>query len=138
MAVKMKYSVALASLSLTPLIDIVFLLLIFFLVATRFADEDRELAVNLPTASEAQPQTAAPRQIVVNIDAENNLYLGSQLMDLDTLRDAMETARLNNPMSQTVIIRADRDCVWNTVAAVTNLCYAIGIHDVKHDTAGSD
>ena len=42
-----------ASLSLTPLIDVVFLLLIFFLVATRFAEEERELDVLLPQASEA-------------------------------------------------------------------------------------
>ena len=140
MAVKMKHGVALGSLSLTPLIDIVFLLLIFFLVATRFADEDRELEVNLPTASEAQPQTATPRQIVINIDAENNIHLGSERVDMEALRDALETAQLNNPMSQTVIIRADRDCAWGTVIAVTNLCKALGFHDddVKHDTSGSD
>ena len=53
MAVKIDKGSALDSLSLTPLIDIVFLLLIFFLVATKFAEEERELAVMLPEASEA-------------------------------------------------------------------------------------
>ena len=51
MAVKIKKGTALGALSLTPLIDIVFLLLIFFLVATRFAEEDRERDVELPSAS---------------------------------------------------------------------------------------
>ena len=53
MAVKIKQGRALAALSMTPLIDVVFLLLIFFLVATRFEQEDRELDVVLPSASEA-------------------------------------------------------------------------------------
>ena len=45
MAVKIKQGRALAALSMTPLIDVVFLLLIFFLVATRFEQEDRALEV---------------------------------------------------------------------------------------------
>ena len=52
MAVRIRKSSVLQSLSLTPLIDVVFLLLVFFLVATRFAEEDRQLDVKLPTASE--------------------------------------------------------------------------------------
>ena len=51
MPVKFKQGQALMSLSLTPLIDVVFQLLLFFIVATRFADEDRELIVPLPDAS---------------------------------------------------------------------------------------
>ena len=62
MAIKLKQGRALGSLSLTPLIDVVFLLLIFFLVATRFAQEDRELDVELPSASEAKPLVASQRR----------------------------------------------------------------------------
>ena len=60
MAVKIKNSRALGTLSLTPLIDVVFLLLVFFLVATRFAQEDRELDVLLPSASTAAAASGAP------------------------------------------------------------------------------
>ena len=67
MAVKIKQGRALAALSMTPLIDVVFLLLIFFLVATRFEQEDRELDVVLPSASEAKPMTVAPEELFVNI-----------------------------------------------------------------------
>ena len=61
MAVKIRKSMLLQSLSLTPLIDVVFLLLIFFLVATRFAEEERSLEVKLPTASESKPMTFKPK-----------------------------------------------------------------------------
>ena len=61
MAVKIRKGNALSSLSLTPLIDVVFLLLVFFLVTTRFAQEDYELNVVLPSASKAQPLIAEPK-----------------------------------------------------------------------------
>ena len=46
--------------TILPLINVVFLILIFFLVATRFAQEDRELDVELPSATEAKPMIASP------------------------------------------------------------------------------
>ena len=55
MAVKIRKGSALASLSITPLVDVVFLLLIFFLVATKFDEEDHALDIQLPEASEAVP-----------------------------------------------------------------------------------
>ena len=67
MAVKIRSSRALGTLNLTPLIDVVFLLLVFFLVATRFAEEDRELDVLLPSASEAAAVTAEPNELAINI-----------------------------------------------------------------------
>ena len=48
MTVKIRKSTVLQSLSMTPLIDVVFLLLIFFLVATRFAEEERSMEMKLP------------------------------------------------------------------------------------------
>ena len=69
MAINIRKGKALEALNLTPLIDVVFLLLIFFLVATRFAQEDRELPVKLPSASNALPMTMEPNEIVINVDA---------------------------------------------------------------------
>ena len=76
MAVKIKQGKALAALSMTPLIDVVFLLLIFFLVATRFEQEDRELDVVLPSASEAQPMTVQPEELFVNIAEDGKIFVG--------------------------------------------------------------
>ncbi len=70
MTVAIKKSTALGKLNLTPMIDVVFLLLIFFLVATRFEEQERELNVVLPQASEAMPLTAKPKELFVNVDRE--------------------------------------------------------------------
>lgn len=137
MAVQFSKSSALQSLSMTPLIDVVFLLLIFFLVATRFAEEDRELDVTLPSASEAKPLIVKPRDVFINIDQQGNYFLGSRQMDVSQLERALAQIGVNNPLTQSVKIRADRRCTWQHVAVAIDLCHRAGIHDVKA-TAGAD
>jgi biopolymer transport protein ExbD len=135
MAVKLEKGSALSSLSLTPLIDIVFLLLIFFLVATRFAEEERELDVVLPSASEAKPLSAKPREVFVNIDKEGAYFVHSKVVDLIQLEDILAQASADNPGTQSVIIRADEACSWKFVVAVMNLCNKVNIMDYKVSTA---
>ena len=66
---KFKRSSVASTLSLTPLIDVVFLLLIFFLVTSEFEEEERRLDIVLPSATSAVPMTSKPREVVVDIDA---------------------------------------------------------------------
>lgn len=135
MAVQIKKDTALTSLSITPMIDIVFLLLIFFLVATRFAEEDRELDVDLPTASEAQPSIAKPLEIVINIDREGRFFLDNRQMSIDEVEKHVHDAVTNNPLSQSAIIRADRQTDWDHVVAVMNACRRAGVRDINPITA---
>jgi biopolymer transport protein ExbD len=138
MAVKIHKGQALTSLSITPLIDIVFLLLIFFLVATRFSEEDRELDVKLPTASEAKPLIAKPKEIEINVDKEGNYYLSGQIADLDQLEQVLSTAIVNNPMNQSVVLRADRRASWDAVVQAIDTCHRVGIYDVIPTTQEQD
>ena len=136
MAVTIKKGTALGSLSMTPLIDIVFLLLIFFLVTTRFSEEDHELEVMLPTASEAKPLVVKPKEIFINIDSDGGYFIGSAKIDLEKMESMLAEADVNNPTGQTVIIRADRRCAWDAVVDAINTCQRAGIHDVRPTTAG--
>ena len=76
-------------LDITPLIDIVFLLLIFFMVMTRFDEEDYKLDVVLPTASEAQPLIAQPRELFINIDEQGNFFVRAQPYDIKQLEELL-------------------------------------------------
>jgi biopolymer transport protein ExbD len=138
MPVTINKGTALSALNLTPLIDVVFLLLIFFLVATRFAEEDRELEVMLPTASEAKPLVVKPREIFINIDKSGNHFLGNRMLNADDLEQALRRANVNNPLGQTVIVRADKRCLWDAVAVAIDACHRAGIHDVRPTCAGDD
>jgi biopolymer transport protein ExbD len=131
MAVELEKETSLFALSLTPLIDVVFLLLIFFLVATEFAEQERELRVLLPEASEAQPLTSRPRELFVNIDAEGRYFVRGETLTLDELQLALKTAWVNNPDRTSVIVRADRRCPWQYVVAAINACLKANIRDYR-------
>lgn len=135
MAIKIKQSRALGALSLTPLIDVVFLLLIFFLVATRFADQDRELDVELPAASEAVPLTVQPKEVFVNINKDGQFFMGGRFMEADEVEDMLRVAVQNNPVNQSVIIRADKRVEFDYVITVMNLCNKVHA-DYTVTTAG--
>ena len=134
MAVKIDKGSALNNLSLTPLIDIVFLLLIFFLVATRFAEEERELDVLLPDASEARPLTEKPRELFVNIDQNGQYYVTGKTLAIDELHPILGAAYVNNPGRASVVIRADKRCDWEFVVAVMDACNKAKIRDYRVTT----
>ena len=127
MAVKIKKGSALSALSLTPLIDVVFLLLVFFLVTARFAQEDYELDVVLPAASEAQPLIAEPKELFVNIDRQGDYVVDGRVMTRDEVEEVLRQAVANNPVNQSVVIRADRRVEFDYVVAIMNLCNRTGV-----------
>ena len=134
MAVSLKRTNAVSSLSITPLIDVVFLLLIFFLVSSRFAEEERELDVNLPSVSEALPATVQPEELVVNIDREGRFFIEGAFRQLEQVEQILNRARANNPLTQAVVIRADKEANWDSVATALNLCKKCGISEYTATT----
>jgi biopolymer transport protein ExbD len=120
--------------NMTPVIDIVFNLLIFFLVAARLAEEDRNLDVRLPSASEARPMTERPREMVINVDEGGNYYIGHERMTLEEVDGVLEAARVNNPLQQSVVIRADKRVQYDAVIQVMNLCKKHAIEQFNLDT----
>lgn len=135
MAVTFKKGRAIGALSLTPLIDVVFLLLIFFLVATRFAEEEREMDVVLPEASAARPMIVEPKQLFVNIDRDGRYFVSGAELDPMQLEQALFQAWTNNPTQQEVIIRGDKSAAWEHIALAMNLCNKANIRNYKVATA---
>lgn len=131
MAVKLPKSQALEHLSITPLIDVVFLLLIFFLVATKFEEEERELGVVLPSASEAKPMTEKPQEMFINISDDGKFIVNREVRTEDQLLADLQQAWTNNPGRQTVIIRADKRVPFQYVATAMNLCNKANINDYR-------
>jgi biopolymer transport protein ExbD len=129
MSVKIKRTSALGSLSITPLIDVVFLLLIFFLVSSRFSEEERELDLNLPSVTEALPATAQPDELVVNVDEQGRYFIDGAFRQVEQVEQILRRAKANNPLTQTVVIRADREANWEPVAIAIGLCKKVGINE---------
>ncbi len=125
-------------LNLTSLMDVVFLLLIFFLVASRFAQEDRELPVQLPSATSAMPMTSEPQEVIVNIDERGSYFVSGAVMDAAALERTLQTAVVNNPTTLSVIIRGDRRVPFQYVVDVMDLCNRLGISNYKVSTASQE
>jgi biopolymer transport protein ExbD len=134
MSVELKKGTATSFLNLTPMIDVVFLLLIFFLVATRFAEEERKLEVVLPSASEAMPMTVEPRQLIINIDDQGNYFVEGNRLNLEDLDQVLERATVNNPLNQTVNIRADKRVPFDAVVQILDLCKRYAVENYSIDT----
>jgi biopolymer transport protein ExbD len=112
--------------NLTPLIDVVFLLLIFFMVSTTF-NRDSELSIELPAAS-ADAQQQQPDAIEVAIDAKGRFYVnGRQLLNTQakTLRQALQAAAGEND-SPPVIISADAMTPHQAVVQIMDAARELG------------
>jgi biopolymer transport protein ExbD len=131
---KFKRSSVASTLSLTPLIDVVFLLLIFFLVTSEFEEEERRLDIVLPSATSAVPMTSKPREVVVDVDSEGSIYLHGQLTSLEELQQLLRVAVESNPTNQTVVIRADRQTSFQPVVSVMDVCNRTGVSDYSVTT----
>ena len=115
-----------ADINLTPLIDVVFLLLIFFMVSTTF-NRDSELSIELPAAA-AEAQKRRPDSIEVAVDAQGRFYVdGRQLLNTQskTLRQALENAAGEND-SPPIIISADAKTPHQAVVQIMDAARVLG------------
>jgi biopolymer transport protein ExbD len=121
------------SVELTPMIDMVFLLLIFFLVATTFQQTEREMQIALPEAASAGPISASLREIVVNVQADGTIIVGGREMDADALRSLIGDAVEQNP-EQKVTVRGDRETPYALIVNALDACKSAGVQEPYLDT----
>jgi biopolymer transport protein ExbD len=107
---------------LTSLIDIVFLLLIYFLLTTNFL-VDEGIKIKLPEAKASAPQTE--EVITVYVDREGRTYLGMEEVSLASLFDKLK-AMIANREDKLVVVRADRAVILNNAVRVMDLAKAAG------------
>ncbi len=113
-------------LNLTPMIDVVFLLLIFFMVATKFAEIERDLAVNPPSARDARPVTAAPKELIINVTLDGRYLVAGVEYPPEDLERLIARTVEEHP-DQAVVIRGDRQAILQLPVDVLNLCEKHGV-----------
>lgn len=111
--------------NLTPVIDVVFLLLIFFLVATRYDQEERELDVVLPEVTQAQPLSMTP-ELVINVMRDGKFRIVQQEVTEQQLSQVLRESHENNP-HQSALIRGDGDVALKYAVRVMGLCNRVGM-----------
>lgn len=107
---------------LTSLIDIVFLLLIYFLLTTNFMVEEG-IKVRLPQAKASAPQTE--EVITVYVDRQGRAFLGTKEVSMAALFDGLKEM-LNGKKDKLVVVRADRAVILNKAVKVMDVAKAAG------------
>lgn len=107
---------------LTSLIDIVFLLLVYFLLTTNFMVEEG-IKIKLPQAKASAPQTE--EVITVYVDREGRAFLGTEEVPLSLLFDRLKQM-IGRQENKLVVIRADRAVILNKAVRVMDLAKAAG------------
>ena len=128
-------------LEITPLIDVVFLLLIFFMLATSF-DERSAFKIDLPKSTAAKTKSTL-KEVQVLVDKDRNVYLGytdnsgkSQNEKLDlTSFVSVVSEKLNNSENKDVIISADKDIDYGFIVEIMSLLKESGASAINIDTA---
>ena len=114
------------SISLPSMTDIVFLLLIFFMVATVMKDSTRRLDVQLPDARGGQ--VAEVRPLTIEISADGSISLNGELTTQEQLAEQLRPTETGE--QRAAIIRADKRLSYGKVIEIMGLCQASGIADI--------
>jgi biopolymer transport protein ExbD len=130
MAVRIKKGRGMMQIPVIPLVDTVFNLLIFFLVATKIAQAEHELALELPNAAHALPLTSKPNEMVINIDSHGDFFIFAQPVTLRELDNVLRTARVDNP-KRPVVVRVDRRCRSQSLVTAMDACTRARIRDFR-------
>ena len=122
------------SLNLTPLIDIVFLLVIFFLVASHAARTESTEPVDLPLiGAAADDTTEVPRRLVVTVTSDESFHVGGRPISLAQVEDLIEDAAAGGQgRDYEVRIRGDRRVAYRVVEPLMVACARSGITRVGY------
>jgi biopolymer transport protein ExbD len=117
--------------NMTPMVDVVLCLLVFFMAATRLYDwDENEFVVNVPEVSDAAPLTAAPDDLVLTVTRPGAVVVGEKTYDLDGLVALLREAR-RQYVNQGVVIRGEASLTYQDLADVLSACDAVGIRNVR-------
>jgi len=133
MAIVKKFEVKLAEGDMTPMIDMVFQLIIFFMVLINFSQEDQNEKIKLPSSELAKPaEKPLENPIVLNLDFNGTLYLGSETATVPGLRpllqveaDALKAKGLA-AKDANIIIRSHQNTAGGLVQELIKKCQEVG------------
>jgi biopolymer transport protein ExbD len=121
------------SINLTPMIDIVFLLIIFFMVGTNFSEmqeQEKDIGLTIPKVTDANALTAAPSNRLIDIFADGKIELDRKAVSIQQLETELRAAREQYPKLG-VVIRGDAEGRYQNVASVMATCRRAEISDLN-------
>jgi biopolymer transport protein ExbD len=122
-----------AELQLAPMLDVVFQLLIFFLVSFEFQRSEMDMKVSVPSAQEGADEKRARGEIIVNVRENGEVIVENQTLTQTQLREKL-SAIAKQHENQPIRLRGDGDCKYQTIVEVIDTCQKAGIWNISFAT----
>jgi len=122
---------------LAPMIDIMFLLLCFFIAAQIYAQWESEIDIKLPTAETGEIPDRLPSEIIVNVRMDGTTVVNQRQLDHDGLSDLLGRIVELYP-GQPVLIRADKKTDYEYVIGVLDICRKVDIWNISFATSAAE
>ena len=121
---------------IAPMVDILLVLLCFFIVTWSFARKEMELDVKVPTAENAKESVPVVNQTVLNVKQDGTIVLNRKVLTPDQLRARLKELSTLFP-DYAIILRGDRNVKYENIVAVMDICREANIWNVAFATAKS-
>lgn len=113
-------------LPLAAMVDILFLLLIFFMTASTMRDQELRMEIALPDSQTSEAPGAIPPGIIVTFDRESRIFIGMREVSLAQLQDLFREIAAATP-NETVVVRGDIGGDWGLGIKIVDLASALGL-----------
>ena len=114
------------ALALTSMLDVIFLLLCFFVTASVFSQWESEISISLPSASSAETPGRLPGEVILNVARDGSVTVNARKLTLDDLGGRLRKVAEFYP-GQPVVIRADRETSYDSLVKVIDTCRGAGV-----------
>jgi len=119
---------------MAPMVDVVFLLLCFFVTSQIFTQWEAEIDVNLPTAQSSENPGRLPGEIIINILVDGGVVVNGKALNREELSGLLGRIVEMFPGGQPVLIRADRRTPYEHVIGVLDVCRLADIWNISFAT----
>ncbi len=116
--------------NMTPMIDVVFLLIIFFLVSSHLAKQEAQMDLPLPVADSGEASNDEARRLTLNVTADGSMLLAGRNIDRNELKQRLKQARDDHGKDVEIRIRGDRNVPYSAVSPIMLSCARSGIWKV--------
>jgi biopolymer transport protein ExbD len=122
-----------AGMQLAPMIDIVFLLLIFFIVTWQFSRSETEMKISVPSSQEGADPKRVLGEIIVNVRVTGEVVVEGQVMTQAQLKEKL-AAIARQHKNQPIRLRGDAEASYQTIVEVIDTCQKAGIWNISFAT----
>lgn len=118
---------------MAPMIDMVFLLLVFFMCVSTLAQAEKSIPLELPESEESEvPDDLADRGII-SVDAEGQPFIGTRAVTIEKIGDVIGAGLQENPRLR-IQVRADQEASYGDIKKVLKACAEAGAYEVIYAT----